>query len=100
MPTLLDPVAFRSMTARNRVGISPMCMYSADDGMPNDWHLVHLGARATGGSGLIITEANAVDARGRITPGDAGIYRDEHVEGWARITRFVKQHGARIGTQL
>ena len=68
MPSLLDPLTLRSLTLRNRIGISPMCMYSAEDGVPNDWHLVHLGSRAAGGAGLIFTEASAVEARGRISP--------------------------------
>ena len=77
-----------------------MCEYSAENGMPNDWHLVHLGARAVGGAGLVITEAAAVEARGRITPADAGIWADGHVEPWAKITRFLKQQGAVPGIQL
>lgn len=77
-----------------------MCMYSSDDGMMNDWHLVHLGARASGGAGLVIAEATAVSPEGRITPGDAGIWDDRHVEPIARITRFIKSQGAVPGIQL
>ena len=100
MPSLTDPLTIRSLTLRNRVGISPMCMYSAEDGVPNDWHLVHLGSRAAGGAGLIFTEASAVEPRGRISPGDAGIWNDRQADAWARIVRFVKAQGAAIGVQL
>jgi 2,4-dienoyl-CoA reductase-like NADH-dependent reductase (Old Yellow Enzyme family) len=100
MPALFDPLTVKSITLRNRIGVSPMCMYSSDDGVANEWHLVHLGSRATGGAGLIIAEATAVSPEGRITPGDAGIWADQHVEPLARITRFVKQHGAVAGIQL
>ena len=71
-----------------------MCMYSSKDGVANDWHLVHLGARAVGGAALVIAEATAVSPEGRISPGDAGIWADKHVEPLARITSFLKQHGA------
>jgi len=94
MPDLFDPYTLRGVTLRNRIGVSPMCEYSAEDGMPNDWHFVHLGARAVGGAGLIITKAAAVEARGRITAGDAGIWTDAQAETWAKITRFLKQQGA------
>ncbi len=100
MPNLFDALTLRGVTLRNRIGISPMCEYSSEDGMPNDWHFVHLGARAIGGAGLIITEAAAVEARGRITPADAGIWSDAHSEAWAKITNFLKQHGAVPGIQL
>lgn len=100
MPGLFDPFTLRGVTLRNRVGISPMCMYSAEDGLVNEWHLVHLGARAVGGAGLILAEATAVEARGRITPGDAGLWRDEQVEPFARITRFLKANGAVPGVQI
>ncbi|HET9013806.1 MAG TPA: NADH:flavin oxidoreductase/NADH oxidase, partial [Gemmatimonadaceae bacterium] len=85
---------------RNRIGVSPMCEYSSDDGFANDWHLVHLGSRAVGGAGLVLTEATAVTADGRISPFDLGIYRDEHVEMLARIARFVTAQGAVPGMQL
>lgn len=100
MPGLFDEYTLRGVTLRNRIGVSPMCEYSAEDGMPSDWHFVHLGARAVGGAGLIITEAAAVEARGRITAGDAGIWTDAHIEPWAKITRFLTQHGAAAGIQL
>jgi 2,4-dienoyl-CoA reductase-like NADH-dependent reductase (Old Yellow Enzyme family) len=77
-----------------------MCEYSSIDGFANDWHLVHLGSRAVGGAGLVITEATAVEARGRITPGDLGIWKDEHIENLARIAAFIKQHGAIPGIQI
>ncbi len=100
MPDLFDEFTLRGVTLRNRIGVSPMCEYSSENGMPNDWHFVHLGARAIGGAGLIITEAAAVEARGRITAGDAGIWSDAQIEPWAKITRFLKAHGAVAGIQL
>lgn len=100
MPVLFDEFTLRGVTLRNRIGVSPMCQYSAENGMPNDWHFVHLGARAAGGAGLIITEAAAVEARGRITPADAGIWSDAQADAWAKITKFLKQHGAVPGIQL
>lgn len=100
MPSLFDPFKLRDISLRNRVGVSPMCQYSSKDGEANDWHLVHLGSFATGGAALIIAEATAVDARGRITPGDAGIWADKHIEPLARIVRFLKLHGAVAGIQL
>jgi 2,4-dienoyl-CoA reductase-like NADH-dependent reductase (Old Yellow Enzyme family) len=80
--------------------MSPMCQYSSDDGLANDWHLVHLGSRAVGGAGLVMTEATAVEARGRISPADLGIWADEHVAGLARVTAFIKKQGAVPGIQL
>ena len=100
MSHLFTPLTIKSITLRNRIGVSPMCMYSSEDGVANDWHLVHLGARATGGAGLIIAEATAVSREGRISPGDAGIWADKHVEPLARINRFVKAHGAVAGIQI
>src|SRR6266542_6531877 len=100
MSHLFDPLTVKSITLRNRVGVSPMCMYSSDDGVANDWHLVHLGARAAGGAGLVIAEATAVSPEGRITPGDAGIWAEKHVEPLARINRFIKAQGAVPGIQL
>src|SRR5690242_5562765 len=97
---LFSPLALRGVTLRNRIGISPMCQYSSDDGFANDWHLVHLGSRAQGGAGLVLTEATAVEARGRISPQDLGLWKDEHVEGLARIVRFVRSQGAAAGIQL
>jgi 2,4-dienoyl-CoA reductase-like NADH-dependent reductase (Old Yellow Enzyme family) len=80
--------------------VSPMCQYSSDDGFANDWHLVHLGSRAVGGAGLVTTEATAVEPRGRISPEDLGLWKDEQVPGLARITRFLRGHGAAAGIQL
>ena len=97
---IFAPLKIREVTFRNRIAVSPMCEYSSDDGFANDWHLVHLGSRAVGGAGLVIAEATAVEARGRITPGDLGIWKDEHMESLARIARFVKQHGAVPGIQI
>ncbi|HUO31319.1 MAG TPA: NADH:flavin oxidoreductase/NADH oxidase [Bryobacteraceae bacterium] len=100
MPDLFSPLTIRSVTLRNRIAVSPMCEYSSEDGFANDWHLVHLGSRAVGGAGLVITEATAVEERGRISPGDLGIYRDEHVEMLARIASFIRKQGAVAGIQL
>lgn len=100
MPQLFDPIRIKDVTLRNRIGVSPMCQYSSEDGMANDWHLVHLGSRAVGGAGLIISEATAVEPRGRISPDDAGLWEDKHIEPLARITRFLKEHGAVPGIQL
>src|SRR5689334_7631600 len=79
-PALFEPLALRSLTARNRIAVAPMCQYSCEDGYPTDWHLVHLGSRAVGGAAMVIAEASGVEARGRISPNDAGIYRDGHVD--------------------
>jgi 2,4-dienoyl-CoA reductase-like NADH-dependent reductase (Old Yellow Enzyme family) len=100
MPHLFEPLPLKSVTLRNRIGVSPMCMYSSENGVANDWHLVHLGARAAGGAGLVIAEATAVSPEGRISPGDAGIWADEHVEPIARINRFIKAQGAVPGLQI
>ncbi|MES1194494.1 MAG: oxidoreductase, partial [Opitutus sp.] len=100
MPHLFEPLTLKSVTLRNRIGVSPMCEYSSEDGVASDWHLVHLGSRAIGGAGLVIAEATAVSPEGRITPGDAGIWADRHVEPLARINRFVRAHGAVPGVQL
>lgn len=88
------------MTLRNRIGVSPMCQYSAEDGFFNDWHLVHLGSRAVGGAGLIIMEATAVEPRGRITPADTGLWSDAHIDPLVRINHFIKGQGAVPGIQL
>jgi len=100
MPHLFDPIAFRSLTLANRIVVSPMCEYSSVDGFSNDWHLVHLGSRAVGGAALVFTEATAVTATGRISPQDLGIYDDGHVDGLARIVRFVHSQKALAGMQL
>lgn len=100
MASLFDPLTLRGVTLRNRIGVSPMCQYWAEDGMPSDWHLVHLGSRAVGGAGLVIAEATAVEARGRITPGCTGIWSEAHVEPWARVAKFVNEYGAVAGIQI
>ena len=100
LTTLFSPLRLRDVTLRNRIAVSPMCEYSSDDGFANDWHLVHLGSRAVGGAALVLTEATAVEARGRISPQDLGIWKDEHVEGLARIAAFIETQGAVAGTQL
>jgi len=100
-PHLFSPLTIRDVTFRNRIGVSPMCQYSAaGDGMVNDWHLVHLGSRAVGGAGLVLTEAAAVDPRGRISPADVGIWTDAQVPGLRRVVDFVKSHGAAAGIQI
>ena len=100
MPALFDPFTIKSITLRNRIGVSPMCQYSYTDGFSDDWQVVHLGARAAGGAGLVIAEATAVEARGRITPDDAGIWSDAHVEPLKRVTQFIKSQGAVAGIQI
>ena len=100
MNKLFTPLKLRHVEFRNRIFVSPMAQYSAQDGLPNDWHFVHLGSRAVGGAALIIGEAAAVSPEGRITPWDCGIWSHEHVEPWARIARFVKEQGAIPGMQL
>ncbi len=97
---LLSPLGLRGVTLRNRVAMSPMCQYVAKDGFADDWHLVHLGSRAAGGVGLVVVEATAVTAEGRITPGDVGIWTDAHIAPLARIARFVESQGAVAGIQL
>jgi 2,4-dienoyl-CoA reductase-like NADH-dependent reductase (Old Yellow Enzyme family) len=97
---LLSPLTIRKVQFRNRIAMSPMCQYSAHEGMANDWHLVHLGSRAAGGVALAIVEATAVTRDGRISPGDMGIWSDEHIEPLARIARFVQSQGAVAGIQL
>jgi 2,4-dienoyl-CoA reductase-like NADH-dependent reductase (Old Yellow Enzyme family) len=97
---LFDSLQIRDITFRNRIAVSPMCEYSSEDGFASDWHLVHLGARAVGGAGAVITEAIAVAPEGRISPSDLGIWKDAHIENLARIVRFLRQHGAVAGTQL
>src|SRR5438477_4312914 len=98
--SLFTPLPIRDITFRNRIAVSPMCQYSSEDGFATDWHLVHLGSRAVGGASLVFTEAAAVEARGRISPQDLGIYDDRHIEMLARITRFLREQGAVAGIQL
>ena len=100
MTLLFTPLSIKDAVFRNRVAISPMDQYSATDGFASDWHLVHYGSRAVGGAALIIQEATAVSPEGRITPGDLGIYREEHVEKLSQITRFISGQGAMPGIQL
>jgi len=100
MPHLFDPLTIRDLTLANRVMVSPMCEYSSSDGFATDWHLVHLGSRAVGGAALTMTEATAVTADGRISPDDLGIWSDRHVDGLARIVRFVRSQGSAAGIQL
>lgn len=100
MSHLFTPFKIRSLELKNRIVTSPMCQYSSEDGFANDWHLVHLGARAVGGSSLVMSEATAVSPEGRISPYDLGIWKDAHIDGLRRITTFVKQQGAIPGIQL
>jgi 2,4-dienoyl-CoA reductase-like NADH-dependent reductase (Old Yellow Enzyme family) len=100
MAQLFDPLPIRGITLPNRIAVSPMCEYSSQDGFANDWHLVHLGSRAVGGAGLVLTEATAVTPEGRISPEDLGIWSDAHIEFLARIVRFLKSQGTVPGMQL
>jgi 2,4-dienoyl-CoA reductase-like NADH-dependent reductase (Old Yellow Enzyme family) len=97
---LFAPLAQRSITLPNRICVSPMCQYSSADGVADDWHFVHLGSRAIGGAGLVMTEAAAVSPEGRITPGDLGIWSDAHIAPLARITEFLRAHGSVPAIQL
>jgi 2,4-dienoyl-CoA reductase-like NADH-dependent reductase (Old Yellow Enzyme family) len=99
-PHLFQPLTLRSVTLRNRIGVSPMCQYSAGDGVANDWHFAHLGSRAVGGAGIVIVEATGVAPEGRITPGCLGLWGEKHIEPLARIAKFVKAHGAVAGIQI
>jgi 2,4-dienoyl-CoA reductase-like NADH-dependent reductase (Old Yellow Enzyme family) len=100
VPHLFDDLKLRSVRLRNRIGVAPMCQYRAVDGVPDDWHLVHLASRAVGGNGLVIAEATAVVPEGRISPGCLGIYDDVQTEAFARITRLIEQHGAVPALQI
>jgi len=97
---LFTPLRLRGMELKNRIAVSPMCEYSARDGHPTNWHLVHLGSRAVGGAALVFTEATAVSAIGRISPADTGIYLDSHVDAWRPIVEFIREHDAIAGIQL
>ncbi len=100
MTDLFEPLSIHAITLRNRIGVSPMCMYSYSDGFSNDWQVTHLGARAAGGAGLVIAEATAVEPRGRITAHDVGIWSDAHIDGHRRVTRVIKASGAVAGIQI
>jgi len=100
MTRLFDPLRLRGVDVPNRIAVSPMCQYSSVGGFATDWHLVHLGSRAVGGAGLVLTEATAVLPEGRISPQDLGIWSDAHVEPLARIVRFIHEHGGVAGMQL
>ena len=100
MSKLFEPFVQRGITLRNRIAVSPMCQYSATDGVPGDWHLVHLGSRAVGGAGAVFCEATAVSAEGRISPGDTGIWNDRQARAWAPIAAFIAAQGAVAGMQL
>src|SRR3954454_13808758 len=97
---LFSPLHIRDLWFRNRVAVSPMCQYSSIDGFATDWHMVHLGSRAVGGAGLVMVEATAVEARGRITYGDMGLWKEEQIAPLARIASFVAEHGAVPAIQL
>src|ERR1700675_3553729 len=94
---LFDEIKIRDITFANRIAVSPMCQYSCENGLANDWHLVHLGSRAVGGAGLVFTEATAVSANGRISPADLGLWSEAHIEPLARIVRFVHGQGSVAG---
>lgn len=100
MSKLFSQFELKGVSLRNRIVVSPMCQYSADEGVPNEWHLVHLGARAVGGAGLVIAEATAVSPEGRITPACTGLWNDAQAEAWTPVVSFVKRHGAVPGIQL
>ena len=101
MPGLFEPYTIRGKTFKNRIFVSPMCQYSADsDGLPGDWHLVHLGRFSVGGAGLILTEATAVSPEGRLSPRDTGMWAEQHVEAWGKIVRFLHDNDTLVGMQL
>ncbi|MBI4192676.1 MAG: NADH:flavin oxidoreductase/NADH oxidase [Betaproteobacteria bacterium] len=99
-PHIFRPFALRSISTRNRIVVSPMCQYSATDGMPTDWHFQHLASRAVGGAGIVFTEVTHIEPRGRITPYCLGLWNDEQRDAFARITRFIKAQGALAGIQI
>lgn len=100
MSSLFSPLQLRSVTFPHRIFVSPMCQYSSDNGMPNEWHFVHLGSRAVGGASLVFVEASGVTPVGRITPWDAGIWSNEHAEAWKRVASFIRAQGAVPGIQI
>jgi 2,4-dienoyl-CoA reductase-like NADH-dependent reductase (Old Yellow Enzyme family) len=97
---LFQPLRLRETELKNRMIVSPMCEYSAKEGHPTNWHMVHLGSRAVGGAALVFTEATAVSAAGRISPADTGIYQDAHIASWRPIVEFIREQGALAGIQL
>ncbi len=99
-PELFQPITLRDLTIKNRIVMSPMCMYSSVEGKPTTWHQSHLGARAIGGVGLVIAEATAVTPTGRITPDDSGLWNEEQMQAWKPITEFIKSQGAVAGIQI
>ena len=100
MAHLFDSLTIREISIKNRIAVSPMCQYSSIDGFANDWHLVHLGSRAIGGAGIVMTEATSVSLEGRISPSDLGIWKDDHIENLKKISSFILQHSAVPGIQL
>src|SRR4051812_26618671 len=100
MSQLFSPLTIRGVTFKNRVFVSPMCQYSSDEGLPTDWHLVHLGARAVGGAALVIVEATAGSPIGRISPADSGLWSPAHATAFRRITKFIKENQSIPGVQL
>lgn len=100
MSKLFTPLNLRNLTLRNRICVAPMCQYSCQDGMPGDWHLVHLGSRAVGGAGLVMVEATAVSPEGRISPSDCGLWNQDQAKAFAPIARFIAEQGAIPGIQL
>lgn len=100
LSVLFSPIRLRDLTLRNRIAVAPMCQYSAVDGVPNAWHMVHLGSRAVGGAGVVLAEMTAVSPNGRITPGCLGLWSDAHVEAFAPIASFIREQGAAAGVQL
>src|SRR5947199_1680111 len=97
---LFTPLRLRELEFRNRIFVSPMCQYSARDGHPSEWHLVHLGSRAVGGAAMVMVEATAVSPEGRISPADSGIWTDAHAGAFQRITRFIREQGSVPAVQL
>src|SRR6201992_532299 len=100
MSELFSEFRLKNVTLKNRIVVSPMCQYSADDGVPNEWHMVHLGARAIGGAARVIAEATAVSPEGRITPGCTGLWNDKQAAAWAPIGKFIKAQGSVPGIQI
>jgi 2,4-dienoyl-CoA reductase-like NADH-dependent reductase (Old Yellow Enzyme family) len=100
MTYLFSPLRLRGIELKNRIALSPMCQYSAQEGHPGSWHMVHLGSRALGGASLVMTEATAVQEIGRISPMDTGLYRDSHVDAWRPIAEFIGAQGSVAGVQL